>query len=103
MCASAMRGPMTSVRRTDAIVLVGWNDAEQCWIVKNSWGPAWGMAGYFKIKWGECNIGQNVIHIEPDRDGVRVRLRVDGVLRLHQTLPARMAMTAAIRICMLGE
>lgn len=27
------------------------------------------------------------IHVEPDRDGLRIRLRVDGVLEHHRTLP----------------
>jgi len=53
-----------------AILLVGWNDAEQSWICKNSWGTEWGETvnftlytpeagdgGYFRIKWGECSFG----------------------------------------------
>ena len=44
-----------------AIVIVGWDD-EMCdgqggWIVKNSWGPAWGDEGYFYIPYGSCGIG----------------------------------------------
>ncbi len=39
------------------VLLVGWDDSEQSWIVKNSWGPNWGEAGYFRIRWGECFIG----------------------------------------------
>ncbi len=41
-----------------AILIVGWNDLEQSWIVKNSWGPFWGESGYFRIKWGDSGIGQ---------------------------------------------
>ena len=40
-----------------AILIVGWNDADSCWICKNSWGSFWGESGYFRIKWGECEIG----------------------------------------------
>ncbi|MCG3155062.1 MAG: hypothetical protein DKINENOH_01664 [bacterium] len=40
-----------------AVVLVGWNDHEQSWICKNSWSSSWGDGGYFRIKWGECEIG----------------------------------------------
>jgi C1A family cysteine protease len=43
-----------------AIVIVGYNDAQQCWIVKNSWGPNWGENGYFRIKWGEAGIGEYI-------------------------------------------
>jgi C1A family cysteine protease len=46
-----------------AILIVGWNDEEQSWICKNSWGTGWGDQGYFRIKWGECGIGLNVSFI----------------------------------------
>lgn len=38
------------------VMIIGYSEAEQCWICKNSWGSGWGMAGYFKIAYGECNI-----------------------------------------------
>ncbi|MCK5737835.1 hypothetical protein KAH55_01585, partial [bacterium] len=41
-----------------AILIVGWNDEEQSWICKNSWGPYWGDKGYFRIKWGNSGIGR---------------------------------------------
>jgi C1A family cysteine protease len=41
-----------------AVVIVGWNDREQSWIVKNSWGPSWGDHGYFRIKWGDSSMGR---------------------------------------------
>jgi len=40
-----------------AVLIVGWNDREQSWIVKNSWGSGWGEKGYFRIKWGQSNFG----------------------------------------------
>ena len=39
------------------VVIVGWNDAEDYWICKNSWGTDWGEDGYFRIKRGETEIG----------------------------------------------
>ncbi len=36
-----------------AIVLVGYNDAGQYFIVKNSWGSGWGEQGYFRIAYSE--------------------------------------------------
>ena len=39
-----------------AVSIVGYDDANQCWIVKNSWSPGWGDKGYFRIAYGECGI-----------------------------------------------
>ncbi|MEA3500424.1 MAG: C1 family peptidase, partial [Candidatus Marinimicrobia bacterium] len=45
-----------------AVLIVGWIDSLECWIVKNSWGTSWNPGGddpgYFKIKWGECDFGE---------------------------------------------
>lgn len=38
------------------VMIVGYSEAEQCWICKNSWNASWGMAGYFKIAYGQCDI-----------------------------------------------
>jgi C1A family cysteine protease len=40
-----------------AIIIVGYDDADQSWICKNSWGVGWGMQGWFKMKYNECTIG----------------------------------------------
>ena len=31
------------------ITIVGYNDSEECWIVKNSWGTLWGEKGWFRL------------------------------------------------------
>ena len=36
-----------------AVLIVGWDDAEQCFIVKNSWGKDWGEDGYFRIAYSQ--------------------------------------------------
>ena len=38
------------------ICVIGYNDDEQCWICKNSWGPFWAASGFFKIGYGEVGI-----------------------------------------------
>jgi C1A family cysteine protease len=38
------------------ILVVGYSQAEGCWICKNSWGTVWGEGGFFKIAYGECGI-----------------------------------------------
>ena len=40
-----------------AVVLVGWSNADSCWIARNSWGPEWGDGGYFRIAYGDSRIG----------------------------------------------
>jgi C1A family cysteine protease len=39
-----------------AVTIIGWDDALECWIAKNSWGGSWGDNGIFKIKWGNSLI-----------------------------------------------
>ncbi len=39
-----------------AVALVGWNDEQSYWILKNSWGPEWGENGYFRMKYGQCGM-----------------------------------------------
>ena len=40
-----------------ALCVVGYDEPEGCWIVKNSFGPAWGERnGFARIAWGECGI-----------------------------------------------
>lgn len=38
-----------------AVLIVGYDDAGQYFIVKNSWGNSWGEAGYFRIGYSELN------------------------------------------------
>ncbi|MCX7942976.1 MAG: hypothetical protein N2746_00475 [Deltaproteobacteria bacterium] len=38
-----------------AVLIVGWDDSQSCFIVKNSFSTAWGENGYFRIAYSEVN------------------------------------------------
>lgn len=37
---------------THAVALAGWDDNQQAWLIKNSWGEHWGDKGYGWVKYG---------------------------------------------------
>jgi len=43
-------------RGAHAVAIVGFDDTEGCWIVKNSWGRWWGKQGWARIGYGEVGI-----------------------------------------------
>ncbi|MBI5556560.1 MAG: protease inhibitor I42 family protein [Deltaproteobacteria bacterium] len=45
------------------IVLVGWNDTEQTWILRNSWGTGWGESGYMRIRWNTSQVGYGASYV----------------------------------------
>jgi C1A family cysteine protease len=46
------------------VCIVGYNDTQQYWICKNSWGKRFGESGYFRIAYGECGIDSSMDAIE---------------------------------------
>jgi hypothetical protein len=54
---SAHGSPSTLERHI--VLIVGWDDAEQCWLAKNSWGRFWGEDGFFRISYDSgCAFGR---------------------------------------------
>lgn len=47
----------SSARINHAIVLVGWDDSRNAWLLRNSWGTNWGEGGYMWIEYGSNNVG----------------------------------------------
>lgn len=52
-----------------AVCVVGYDDSDQCWIVKNSWGREWGDSGFFRIAYGQCGIDSRFAFYDPDLVG----------------------------------
>ncbi len=78
-----------------AVTLVGYDDAEQYWIARNSWGTGWGEGGWFKIGYGECGIDSYAyIPLSP------ARVLVEGV-----TSPAAAYPDSPLRVswCIVGR
>lgn len=46
---ASMPGPDEGVVGGHAVMAVGYDDAQQRFVVRNSWGPGWGMKGYFTL------------------------------------------------------
>jgi hypothetical protein len=46
------------------VLIVGWDDAEKAWLIRNSWGTDWGTQGYMWIAWGSNGIGKYAMWIE---------------------------------------
>jgi TolA-binding protein len=40
-----------------AVVLVGWDDSRNAWLLRNSWGTNWGEDGYMWIDYGSNSVG----------------------------------------------
>jgi putative hemolysin len=58
--------PLEPYESNHAVVVVGYDDAGQYWIVKNSWGTFYKDNGYFKVGFNECNIDSKKYAILPN-------------------------------------
>ena len=65
-----------------AVLLVGYNDTDQCFKVKNSWGTYWGEGGYFRIsyldvtndvKFGEYGAQASGVHTHQLSSNVQIQ------------------------------
>lgn len=48
------------------VVIIGWDDAREAWLVKNSYSTEWGEKGFGWVKYGSNNIGQFAAWVAAD-------------------------------------
>ncbi len=46
------------------VVIVGWDDDKGAWICKNSYGPAWGIDGYFLVSYDDPLFAIDAVWVE---------------------------------------
>lgn len=50
--AAAIAEPRGTSRGGHAVLLVGFDQSDGTWLVRNSWGEGWGDGGYARLSWG---------------------------------------------------
>jgi C1A family cysteine protease len=61
-----------------SVVIVGYNDAGQYWIIRNSWGLFWNWGGYFKVGYGECSVEKDVFYATVTETGSGFNSQFNG-------------------------
>jgi C1A family cysteine protease len=46
------------------VVLVGYDNNQGYWILRNSWGTGWGEQGYMRIKYGMNQVGSVATYVQ---------------------------------------
>jgi cathepsin L len=69
-----------------AVVIVGWDDKKQAWLVKNSWSTGWGLGGYIWIHYNANNIGYAAAWVRPASNRYRFPTTVISLLRKYRLL-----------------
>ncbi len=47
------------------VCVIGYDDDNACWIIKNSWGTAWGEGGFARVGYGSCGLDSQFPFYDP--------------------------------------
>jgi cathepsin L len=53
-----------------AIIITGWDENQQAWEIKNSWGTGWGLGGFGRVKYGANLIGHQLLAVVATQDAL---------------------------------
>ncbi len=75
-CFSVYQGGVFNGQKTGnpnhVMVLIGWDDEKQAWLIKNSWGEEWGEKGFGWVAYGSNSIGLYAAWVQPTPSTERV-------------------------------
>lgn len=54
-CGGVYQHVTGDLRGLHAVAVIGYDDSQNCWIVKNSWGTGWGEEGFMRIAYKELD------------------------------------------------
>ncbi len=69
------------------VVIVGWDDAKQAWLVKNSWGTGWGLKGYGWIHYGSNSIGYGASWVQAASFKYGISPKLLDVIAKYKLIP----------------
>ncbi|MDD2717965.1 MAG: C1 family peptidase [Candidatus Wallbacteria bacterium] len=82
-----------------AIVIIGWNDQYQSWIIKNSWGDWWGIRGMAYVQYGKSGIGNYSACIDYNVETIQIGTvsSSDGVANVRSGPGTNYSILTALR------
>jgi hypothetical protein len=66
------------------IVIVGWDDNQGCWIIRNSWGANWGNNGYGLWAYGAHDMGIDATWVELEK--VKSLIKIGGPIQIKDPI-----------------
>lgn len=103
-----MKGPLLGGH---AVMIVGWNNADEAWIVRNSWGTDWGEEGDFRIAWNDISgVGSSFYGLDAAEssdavvlEGIRDRQTIKKPMTLKMHLHNVAATSAVLEVLGAGK